>query len=99
MEIQQYITDENQISWIPQRNICQSKIEELKIFTNVNIGIIISETYFQNQQLQHWCDDYPPLAEHFDKLMQQIRDEDTILAASDGLYLEDRQALARWFFM
>ena len=55
----------------------------------MNIGLIIAASHSQNQQLQRWWDYYQPLVEHFDELMQQIRNEGTILAASDGSYLED----------
>ena len=42
--------------------------------------------------------DFPPLVEHFDALVQQILSGHTILAASDGSYLEDGQASAGWVF-
>ena len=64
----------------------------------MNIGLIIAASHSQNQQLQRWWDYYQPLVEHFDELMQQIRNEGTILAASDGSYLEGGQALTGWAF-
>ena len=90
MEIQQQIRDNNQISRIPRNQTCQSEIDNnFKRFTYVNIGLIIVASYSQNQQPQWLWSDYSPLVEHFDELVQQIRDGVTILAASDGSYLED----------
>ena len=40
--------------------------------------------------------DFPPLVEHFDELMQQIISGQTILAVSDGSYLEDGRASVGW---
>ena len=64
----------------------------------VNIGLIIDGSHFQNQQLQQLWGDFPPLVEHFDELAQQIQGGHTILAASDGSYMEDGQASAGWAF-
>ena len=100
MEIQQQIMDSNEISWIPWRNILsQSKIDNFEQFMYMNIGLRIANSESQNQQLQRWWGNYPPLVEHFNKLVQQIRDGDTIVASSDGSYLEDGWALANFFFM
>ena len=70
-EIQQYITDDIKISQVPQGDIRQSKFETFKMLTYVNIRLIISETHFQNQQLQQWWADNPPLVDHFGGLVQQ----------------------------
>ena len=56
----------------------------------------MADSKSQNQQLQPWWRYFLPLVDHFDELVQQIQGGDTILAASDRSYLEDRQALARW---
>ena len=65
-------------------------------FVRVNIGLIIEDTHLQDQQLQRLWGDFPPLVEHFDELVQQIINGQTILAASDGSYLEDGRASAVW---
>ena len=98
MEIQQQVTDDNQISWFPWGSIHQSKIEEFKTFTYVTLADNLGHT-ISNQQLQRWLADYPPLVDHFDKLVQRIRDKDTILAVTDGLYLEDWWASTGQDFM
>ena len=70
----------------------QSTFDKLfKHFTFVNIGLIIADSHYQDQQLKHLRGGYPLLVEHFDELVQQIRGGHTILAASDGSYLEDRR--------
>ena len=48
IEIQQQITDVNQISQIPQNRMCQTEIDNFKHFTYVNIGLIITDSHSQN---------------------------------------------------
>ena len=62
----------------------------------MNIGLIIEDAHFQDRQLQRLWGDFPPLVEHFDELMQQIISGQTILAVSDGSYLEDGRASVGW---
>ena len=63
-------------------------------FVRVNIGLIIDDSYFQNLHLQRLWENFPPLIEHFDELVQQIQGGHTILPASDESYIEDGRALA-----
>ena len=73
MEIQQQVTDVDQIRWIPQQQLRQSSSDRFMDFVRVNIGLIINDSQFQNQQLQQWWGDFPPLVEHFEELVQQIQ--------------------------
>ena len=98
IEIQQQLTDVDQIRWTPQRNVYQSSSDRFQDFVQVNIGLIIVDIHFQNQQLQQLWGDFPPLVEHFDELVQHIQSRHTILAAPDGSYLEDGRASAGWAF-
>ena len=97
IEIQQQLTDVYQISQIPQGNIRQSTRDRFQDFVRVNIGLLIEDVHFQDQQLQRLWGDFLPLVEHFDELVH-IRSGQTILAVSDGSYLEDGRALTGWAF-
>ena len=98
IEIQQQLTDVDKIRWIPRRIECQIPSDRFQDYVRVNIGLIIEDVHFQNQQLQRLWGDFPPLLEHFDELMQHIRSGHTILAVSDGSYLEDGRVSAGWAF-
>ena len=41
---------------------------------------------------------YPPLVENLNKLVQRIRDNNTITAVTDGSYLDDKRASVGWGF-
>ena len=57
IEIQQQLTDVDQIRRIPQRNVCQSSIDRFMDFVRGNIGLIIEDIHFQDRQLQQlWGD-------------------------------------------
>ena len=96
MEIQQQLTDIDQISRTPQGYVRQSPSDRFMNFVRVNIELIIEDVHLQDQQLQRMWGGFPPTVEHFDELVQQIINGQTILAASDESYQEDGRASAGW---